>query len=163
MISRDRVAKERKRARLADRLGGTGRGGAGTRGSGGVGSTGGGTRVGSAGAHVLESGMAQDVGQARQHGIAQAAAVLPTVELPEPLPVYQRPPAPWNVLDTTRIIKTAQAALREPVLQQSLHGRRHPDLGRPHPTHTTEPHDPPGRQDDTASGSHPGTSHQAEA
>ena len=54
------------------------------------------------------------VGDAALTRVAQAAAVLPTVELPEPLPVYQRPPAPWNVLDTSRIIKQAQAPLPTP-------------------------------------------------
>ena len=54
------------------------------------------------------------VGDAALTRVAQQAAVLPTVELPEPLPVYQRPPAPWNVLDTTKLVKQAQAALPTP-------------------------------------------------
>ena len=50
-------------------------------------------------------------GDAALRRVAQATQ-LPTVNLPEPLPTYKRPPAPWNTLDTG--ITKAQAALPTP-------------------------------------------------
>ena len=47
-------------------------------------------------------------GDAALQRVAQAAPP-PMMDLPEPLPTYKRPPAPWNVLDTA--VKRAQVAL----------------------------------------------------
>jgi putative membrane-bound dehydrogenase-like protein len=57
------------------------------------------------------------VGDAAMKRVAQAPQPA-MMDLPEPLPTYKRPPAPWNVLDTA--IKRAQVALPTPQSLQMM-------------------------------------------
>jgi hypothetical protein len=72
-----------------------------------------------------QPGFQQMVGQALRWSVGMPAASsaqpqVASMTLEVPLPVYKRPPAPWNVLDTNNLVRKAQVALPTPASLQMM-------------------------------------------